>query len=128
MEDKTRQSESENEYKEVKIAVLDLDGKLIGEKGDTCWNLSTDPEGYKSHSLESVDSLVKVMLYFYDNALQDKEVYGGMLQVRKDSWFKREKEGVLLSILDASKSNFGEELRRLRVIRNGESYEVLENE
>ena len=116
-------TQTATEDKTVRIAVLDLEGNLLGYKLDTMWTLGKPRERGKEHDLKGASPDGRLA----QNTLQ---AYPGFASsdsndpLYKDSWFAKFPDGVILSIEDASSvETLGQELMRYRVIRTFQSTE-----
>lgn len=104
----------------VRLAILDLEGKVFGYKTDSGWSLSLNPKKYKEHSLESAGPrghLAANLRYGFNQSVK------GTVSTER-SWFNKFKEGVIVSVQDISPENFGKELMRYRLVRRGDKYRI----
>ena len=104
----------------VRLTVLDLEGKVLGNKIDTFWNLSPDEHDYKEHSLENAGpdgSLAGNLRYIFDMVTERNSAI-------KNSWFNRHQDGVIISVQDVSPNNFSSEIMRYRIVKQGDEYVV----
>lgn len=106
--------------KEIRFSVLDLEGKLIGHKTDTCWTLSQ--KDYKPHSIKQAvpdDAPMRNLITGYIWTEENRES-------TEKSWFRRYPNGVIISIQDISPKNFGKELKRYRLIKKDNKYQYIQ--
>ena len=50
-QDKIKEMVDKNEIP-TRLAVLDLEGNILGYKADSCWTLSRNPKRYKVHPFQ----------------------------------------------------------------------------
>jgi len=106
---------------ETRLAILDLEGNLVGYKVDTFWTLSTDSEDYKIHPFEDTKSeghLACNLLFILNENSFLKKIELGKTQ------YKRCLNGLIVSVQDVSKQNFGKELLRYRILKEDDKYVV----
>jgi hypothetical protein len=107
----------------TRLAVLDLEGNLLGYKADTFWSLSTNSEEYKPHPFE----VTKPERHLARNLLSifNGDTIFGKIVLEGDQ-FKNCSEGLIVSVQDVSEQNFGKELLRYRILKEGDKYVVRE--
>ena len=101
----------------VRLAVLNLEGKLIGYKIDSVWSLSENEGRYKVHPLEDSKPeghLAENLLYFFNKLYENPNL----------GWVSTQKNGVILSVEDVSNNNFGKELLRYRIVKGDNEYKI----
>jgi hypothetical protein len=119
--DKQTQERMNEEDIPVRCAVLDLEGKLIGYKIDTFWSLSRDPEKASIRSLKYAGlgeegNLAQSLLGMYDL------IHNVMPDSGRKGYIRVNSGGVVVSVQDISESNFGGEVFRYRVLKEGDEY------
>ena len=102
----------------TRVVVLDLEGKVIGCKIDSCWSLSGNLKEYKVHSFQNT-ALEK---HLTSNLLSGFNEYNRKDTSPQGTWFEKYPNGVIISVQGVSESNFGKELLRYRVLKEKDKY------
>lgn len=106
-----------NDETPTRLEVLDLEGRTLGYKIDSCWSLSRDPNRYKPHQFKDTGpegQLANNLLYIF-NYLVNSEV-------SENCWMKKHQKGIIVSVQDVSGKSFGKELLRYRIVKEEDKY------
>lgn len=102
-----------NSKKPTRLALLDLEGKLLGYKVDTCWQISKNPKYFKIHRI--IDTF------------PGEHLAQNLLNGLNDENSKVEDPGFIVSVESVSEDDFGEELFRYKIVKEGNKY-IIQNE